>query len=333
MPDLATTRLAAVAMALADLGIEPVPAPYSDELADAVTNQLKPLDGVLVWVNPIENGRDRKVLDEMLRQVAGAGVFVSAHPDLIDAIGTKEVLYRTRDMPWGSDVRLYSTLVEFRDRFPECLAEGRPRVIKQCRGNGGNGVWKVETAGAGLVGQGTLPASTPVHLRHAQRGSVDELSTLGAFMERSAVYFEDGGCLVDQLYQPRLTEGMVRCYLAGERVVGFGEQKVNALFPALPGTLSPQPDARSYYPPTRPDLQSLKRQLENEWLPELRRRFELNASDLPIIWDADLLHGPPSATGSDTWVLCEMNVSCVFPFPDEALIPLAQLLRTRIEAR
>ena len=51
---------------------------------------------MLVWVNPIEQGLDRSKLDPLLREVADAGVWVSAHPDVILRMGTKEVLFDTR---------------------------------------------------------------------------------------------------------------------------------------------------------------------------------------------------------------------------------------------
>jgi len=39
-------------------------------------------------------------------------------------------------------------------------------------------------------------------------------------------YFEPeaGGHMIDQAWQPRLSEGMVRAYLVGDRVAGFGHQ-------------------------------------------------------------------------------------------------------------
>ena len=37
---------------------------------------------------------------------------------------------------------------------------------------------------------------------------------------------------------------------------------------------------------------------------------------LPVLWDADFLYGPRTASGDDTYVLCEINVSSVIPFPD-----------------
>jgi len=58
-------------------------------------------------------------------------------------MGTKEVLYRTRELGWGSDTHMYSTVEEFRAQFPATLVSNRIRVLKQNRGNGGVGVWKV----------------------------------------------------------------------------------------------------------------------------------------------------------------------------------------------
>ena len=80
---------------------------YHDDFCADVREQLMRVNGVLVWVNPIEGGRDRSILDSMLRDVATAGVFVSTHPDVILKLGTKEVLYRTRYMGWGCDTHLY----------------------------------------------------------------------------------------------------------------------------------------------------------------------------------------------------------------------------------
>jgi hypothetical protein len=82
---------------------------YHDDFCEEVREQLMRAEGVLVWVNPIEGGRDRSVLDSMLHDVAGAGVFVSTHPDVILKLGTKEVLYHTRNLGWGCDTHLYGT--------------------------------------------------------------------------------------------------------------------------------------------------------------------------------------------------------------------------------
>jgi len=330
------TRLAGIAAALRGIGIEVEAAPYADEAVEDVRTQLLRADGVLVWVNPIERDRDRSVLDALLEEVAGASVFVSAHPEVIRKMGTKEVLYRTRSMDWGCDTRLYPTLQALQAELPSCLAAGQPRVLKQDRGNGGNGVWKVEAAEPIAKGTSALAPDTRVRVRHAKRGSIEEEISLGQFLQRCEPYFLRNGRLIDQVYQPRLTDGMVRCYLVGGRVAGFGEQLVNALFPAAPGAnprLAPEPGPRLYYPPTRPEFQSLKDRMENEWLAELCRTLALDAMQLPILWDADFLYGQKNPAGTDTYVLCEINVSSVYPFPDEALAPLAAATLAQLKAR
>ncbi|MGB8068248.1 MAG: Cj0069 family protein, partial [Pseudolabrys sp.] len=139
-----TSRFKAVFAALAEVGVDAEPVVYEDDVLDAVRAQLATLDGVLVWVNPIHEGRNRANLDALLREVAARGVWVSAHPDVILKMGTKEVLHRTRMMSWGCDTALYRTVEAMRVELPSRLASG-PRVIKRNRGNGGQGVWKVES--------------------------------------------------------------------------------------------------------------------------------------------------------------------------------------------
>ena len=92
------SRLAGIADALASVGLEVVSAPFTDDIVEETKQRLADVNGVLVWFNPIEGGRDRSVLNEMLRHVGKQGAFVSAHPDVIDKMGTKELLYRTRNL-------------------------------------------------------------------------------------------------------------------------------------------------------------------------------------------------------------------------------------------
>ena len=148
-----TSRFKAVFAKLADVGVDAVPVVYEDEVRDAVRAQIVTLDGVLVWVNPIHEGRNRANLDALLREVAARGVWVSAHPDVILKMGTKEVLHSTRAMSWGGDTALYRTPEEMRAELPLRLAAG-PRVIKRNRGNGGQGVlwaWTWKTAPCFIV--------------------------------------------------------------------------------------------------------------------------------------------------------------------------------------
>ena len=220
---------------LAEVGIHAEPAVYDEAFADEVREQLLTTDGVLVWVDPIHQGKTRAVLDALLRDVASRGPWVSAHPDVILHMGVKEVLYRTKHLGWGTDTHLYRGTDEFGAAFPQRLQSSGPRVIKQNRGNGGQGVWKVER-----IPTGTDAVET-VRVLHAQRGSIPEDLPLQEFMTRCEPYFAWGGCIIDQPFQSRLPDGMIRCYMGTDKVVGFGHQLIKALIPPPPRGRTRQP--------------------------------------------------------------------------------------------
>jgi uncharacterized protein DUF6815 len=314
------SRFKAVFAALAHVGAAAEPAVYEDDVIDAVRAQLVALDGVLVWVNPIHAGRSRAQLDEMLREVAARGVWVSAHPDVILKMGTKEVLHRTRTMSWGCDTALYRTAEAMRAELPARLAAGA-RVIKRNRGNGGQGVWKVET----LASARDRPV---VRVLDATKDAAEELA-LDAFLARCADYFADG-CVIDQPFQARLSEGVVRCYMAGDRCAGFGHHKVKALLDAPAARAGAGP--RRYTSNADPRFHRLRRLMEDEWTPQLTSLLDIPRRDLPMIWDADFMLGPPGADGSDSYVLGEINVSSVFPLPDAAPAEIAARVADRLRS-
>src|SRR5215471_18523667 len=96
----------------------------------------------------------------------------------------------TRELGWGADTDLYTSIDDFNKLFPARLSSSGPRVL------------------------------------HAQRGSILEELSLGAFMSRCHIYFAGDGQIIDQAFQPRLPEGMIRCYLTQNEVVGFGHQLI-----------------------------------------------------------------------------------------------------------
>ena len=116
-------RLAPIFAALTEVGLVVEPVLYREDSASLIEH-LAGFDGVLVWVDPLSGDDDRTVLDALLRDVAAQGTWVSAHPDTILKMGTKEVLYRTRNLGWGADTRLYSSVDEFRTGFPASLPPG-----------------------------------------------------------------------------------------------------------------------------------------------------------------------------------------------------------------
>jgi hypothetical protein len=316
-----TSRFKAIFAALVDAGIDPEPVVYEDDVLDAVRAQLATFDGVLVWVNPIHEGRNRANLDAMLREVAARGVWVSAHPDVILKMGTKEVLHRTRTMSWGCDTALYRTAEAMRAKLPARLAAG-PRVIKRNRGNGGQGVWKVEA----LASSGNRAM---VRVLDATKDVSEELA-LDVFLERCVEYFDDGS-VIDQPFQMRLGEGVVRGYMAGDRCAGFGHQKVRALVDA-PGARA-EAGSRLYTSNADPRFQRLRGLMENEWVPQLTALLDIPRRDLPMVWDADFMLGPPDADGIDSYVLGEINVSSVFPMPDEAPAEIAHRVAGRLRSK
>lgn len=311
-------RFVEVFEALAAVGIKAYPAIYDESFAGEIRKQLLAVDGVLVWVNPIQDGRNRAGLDALLREIAALGVWVSAHPDVILKMGTKEVLYRTRMMGWGSDTALYQATEAMRAELPARLAGG-PRVIKRNRGNGGQGVWKVER----------LPGSPRLRVLDATKEASEELA-LDDFLLRCAEYFENGS-VIDQLYQPRLSEGVVRCYMAGDRCAGFGHHKVKALVdsPAARSEAGP----RLYTPNADPRFQRLRRLMQDEWTPQLTSLLDIPRGDLPAIWDADFMFGPVQPDGSDSYVLGEINVSSVHSYPDEAPAEIARRVADRLQLK
>jgi hypothetical protein len=169
-------------------------------------------------------------------------------------MGVKEVLHRTKHLGWGTDTRLYRTPVEFQEQFPDVLASSGPRVLKQNRGNAGQGVWKVEQTD-----------SARVTVLEAQRGSVPEALMLENFMARCEAYFSADGCIIDQPFQSRLPDGMIRCYMGGDKVVGFGQQRIKALIsppPEGPDSPAAQPGPRVMHGPDAAGLQALRLKME-----------------------------------------------------------------------
>jgi len=303
-------RLHRVFDAFSDLGVRAEPVVYSDQSAEAVRAQLLHLDGVLVWVNPIEQGRDRSKLDPLLREAADAGVWVSAHPDVILKMATKKVLVDTRHMSWGTDTRLHRNAAELRARLRGADAA---LVLKQRRGMGGEGVWKVEP-----------DAEATLRVQHAVRGSVPEHLPLDAFVARCEQYFADGGFMVEQPFQPRLVDGMVRVYMTHDRVVGFAHQYPRGLLP--PAMAERAPSAKVFEVPSAPAYAGLRERMESEWMGELQETLGIETSSLPVIWDADFL------LGDEGYVLCEINASSTFAFPEHAMPTVARAAIARIQS-
>ena len=130
--------------------------------------------------------------------------------------------------------------------------------------------------------------------------------------------------LIEQEWNVNHANGMVRCYLCGNRVAGFGYQEVNALYEVSQNGRSRilPPGKRFYFTEKCGLFRDLKEIMEKEWVPQLQKCQSIPTNMLPVIWDADFfINDPVHPTPAGKYSLCEINVSSVSPFPPSA-IPL-----------
>ncbi|HET6995043.1 MAG TPA: Cj0069 family protein [Chitinophagaceae bacterium] len=292
---------------------------YNDDDADKLGSVLLNFDAILVWVNPIEQGKSRKRLDRLLCQLSDQGRFVSTHPEVILKMGTKDILYKTKDMDWGGDTKMYSTYEDFTSLFPKSLQASLVRVLKQHRGNGGNGVYKIRYN----------PGADDISLVHAKESVVERTLSWNDFFQEFSPFFTDGGMMIDQEWNKNMKNGMVRCYLSGKRVAGFGYQEINALYELndtrfLPGK-------RYYFTENCGLFHDLAGIMEKKWVGQLQKSLSIADNMMPVIWDADFFINNPGANDpAGKYMLCEINVSCVSPFPPSAIKFMVEDVTNRI---
>jgi hypothetical protein len=235
-------------------------------------------------------------------------------------MGTKEVLYSTKDMDWSRDVKKYEDFTDFTQRFPDSLRMSGIRVLKQYRGNGGNGVFKIK--------QGSGPDE--VSVIHATTGNQERLLSLDDFFTEFQPFFYQDGLLIDQAWNKNISNGMVRCYLSGSKVAGFGYQEINALYKSGNNEWVP-PGSRYYFTENCGLFTDLKDRMENSWVPQLLELLDIERSKLPVIWDADFfINDIQNKSAAGKYELCEINVSCVSPFPPSAIQFIVEEVRNRI---
>jgi hypothetical protein len=287
---------------------------YHNSVADKLETELLQYDAILVWVNPIEQGGDRKILDTLLLQLSDRGCFIATHPDTILKMGTKEILFKVRETEFGGDTKLYESFKDFKALFLKKPAG--IRILKQYRGNGGDGVFKIDA---------TNISNDKIIVTHAKSGSEETLMTVNDFFSSFESYFNNNSMLIDQEWNANITNGMVRCYLSGRRVAGFGYQEVNALYP------SKKPGPRFYFSEDCGLFQDLRNIMETQWVSQLQKITGVENEKLPVIWDADFFINIINAENpSEKYTLCEINVSCVSPFPESSIPYIVEEVKTRI---
>jgi len=295
---------------------------YNDSISEQLFHELVEYKSILVWINPVEKDMDRRNLDNLLTKVSNEGVYVTAHPNTILRIGTKDVLYQTREMTWSNDVNIFRSYKEFETGFIKSLEKYGTRILKPYRGNGGKGIIKISIE---------LNDKNEILLQYAEKEKQEERINLREFLNRYKDYFDLNNKLIDQEWCQQITNGMVRCYLSLDKVVGFGYQEINILYPInkKDDFTKSHPSQRNYYTEACGLFRDLKIKMENEWVPQLIDQFSMSIEDLPIIWDADFFIDNAS-NKNNKYILCEINVSSVSPFPESAIMPIIEILKRKI---
>jgi hypothetical protein len=153
------------------------------------------------------------------------------------------------------------------------------------------------------------------------------------FFKEFRRYFENGGMLINQQWVQGITNGMVRCYLTGIKVSGFGYQESNALCPQSDDPASPvRPTSGRFYFSEHCGLfQDLRSIMESKWVPQLQQIHSISDQMMPLLWDVDLFINDVNGQHAEgKYTICEINVSCVSPFPPSCVHHVVGELRKRL---
>ena len=288
--------------------------------ATSVRERVLGVDGVLVWVDPISGDDNRSGLDELLREVSSHGVLVGARtPDAIERMGTKEVLYRTKHLGWGSDVHLYASAEELEARLPRSLLDGATRLEATPRQRRHRRLERRPRRVDGEHPDRTQREAAACTLAHAApRDDVRENVSLGEFIGQSRrwdAYFA-GGWHGDR---PAVRHASSRRHGARLRRLSPGRR-----LRASNNRIQHLTQAECLVCPRRSRCSTTTSRLRiapdpaQERLDSRPPRVDgSHRGDLPLLWDADFLYGETD----DTHILCEINVGSVLrPSPRAASI-------------
>ena len=267
---------------------------YTVEQADAYISRINP-----------GNLEDETGYFQMLKELVANGIEGLPHPDAMVAYGAKNALTSLRDTPLvPDDTFAYYDFETFKSSFRKNILLGE-RVLKQNRGSTGEGIWRVQAIGDVAGGAGKeAPLNLKVRCTEAKDNHVEERE-LGEFIDYCAQYLVGhNGMIVDMPFMPRIVEGEIRVLMLRRTPVYVVHKKPAETKDAFSATLF----SGAKYTYQKPE----------EW-PGLVRLVEDNLDDMierlggyaiPLLWTADfMLDNAPD--GSDTFVLGEINASCV----------------------
>lgn len=281
--------------------------------------------GVIVRNNPgTLSALSQKNFDDMLRELADAGLMIMTHPDVMSTLGAKDSLVKIKHLKCGlQDTYVYYDPEEFMKGFRKTIAF-QPRVIKQNRGSQGEGIWIVKLKDGNYCdkyGETMVSLDTELVLMEAWDNHIEH-HTVGEFIEfcihgRSehsgewtstgvGRYFDGGiaagSMMVDQRFLPRITEGEVRCLFVGSELVEIVHKKPRE------GGLSATLASGAIYTKYSPDDKKFAKLVEHlkEDIPRIMDAFDMADRPLPLLWTADYIYGDTD----DELYVGEINCSC-----------------------
>lgn len=274
---------------------------YEIEKHDEIFNYV--LQNAIAYVSRINPGnlKHESSYFSLLRQLCDKGIIGMPHPDAMIGYGAKDALVKlTSTSLVPEDTFAYYKVEELHEQFPSALAKGE-RVLKQNRGSTGEGIWRVSLVDPTET---TPTLQSKIKCTEAKDNHV-EYWELGPFMDFCEKYIiGDNGMLVDMPFLPRITEGEIRLLMLKNHPVNVVHKKPADSEDAFSATLF---SGAQYRYDSPEDWQDLVSDFLSQ-LPDITKM--LGGYDLPLIWTADfILDTLPD--GSDTYILGEMNCSCV----------------------
>lgn len=296
---------------------------FDPDQVDEIFNEVsKNYDGYISRVNPGHIPGGEKSYFEMLTKLSEAGLVGMSTPAEMISYGAKDALVKLNSTDLvPEDTAAYYDVESFHQTFPTSLSYGE-RVLKQNRGSTGSGIWRVQLQDKELaksVEPGTaLPLDTKLKCTEAVDNHT-EIRELGDFMDFCDQYIVgDNGMLVDMRFMPRIVEGEIRILLVGPHPVFVVHKQPAAGGDNFSATLF----SGAKYTYDKPEAWQDLVDMFADARPVIAEK--LGGDNIPLIWTADFMLAD-AEDGSDTYVLGEINCSCV-GFTSELDMGIQQLV-------
>ncbi|KAJ9461867.1 hypothetical protein DIPPA_22635 [Diplonema papillatum] len=296
-----------IVTALAKRGVRAEVVYYRNEWVDSLLDYVT--ERAVAYISRVNTralqGGEKPYFD-FLSALSEKGLVGMSPPDVMASFESKDALAKlagTGLVP--DDTYAYYDSASLREKFAVTLSRGE-RILKQNRGAGGVGMWRVRCEpGVSVTPGEALPPDTRIMCTQAADNHTDYF-TLQKFMDICEPYLAgDGGLVVDTKFLPRVKEGEIRVLsVAGVPVFVVHKKRADGA-EAFSAALHASSARYTYESPQSWPV--LTNQVK-EALPKIGQL--LGFKDPPLVWTADFLVDNDAA-GSDKYTLSELRCACV----------------------